>query len=346
MREQDARKKIEAPIGFRRESWAATGAGPLVSVLIVNFNGGALLCESVRAVLASSIPVEVLISDNGSTDGSLQLLHHLLGRDPRVRVIENAANLGFARANNLCLPYAVGQHVLFLNSDCIIEPDTLRHMYQTMEAYPDVGMAGCLIRNPDGTEQAGCRRAVPTPWRASMRVLHLNRLFPNDPHFHSFVLTHEMLPVHPVSIDAISGAFMFVRRSALEQVGPLDEGYFLHCEDLDWCMRFRETGWKIMFVPEVSVVHFKGQSSKTQPIRVLWYKHKGMIRFYRKFFRRQYSWVMMFLVTMAVWTRFLILTLVEIFDRWRGKKPAPPVLTPSLTQPIQGARNNDRPFDA
>lgn len=345
MREQAARR-VETPIGFRRESRVATGVRPLVSVLIVNFNGGALLCESVRAVLASSIPVEVLVSDNGSTDGSLQLLYHLMGRDPRVRVIENGANLGFARANNVCLPHAVAQHVLFLNSDCIIEPDTLRRMYQTMEAYPDVGMAGCLIRNPDGTEQAGCRRAVPTPWRASMRVLHLNRLFPNDPHFHSFVLTNDLLPVHPVSIDAISGAFMFVRREALEQVGPLDEGYFLHCEDLDWCMRFRETGWKIMFVPDVAVVHFKGQSSKAQPIRVLWYKHKGMIRFYKKFFRQQYSLAMMLLVTTAVWTRFSVLTLVEIFDRLRGKKPAPPVLAPILTKPIQVARNNDRPFDA
>ena len=345
MREQGARK-VQTHFGLRREPWAATAVRPLVSVLIVNYNGGALLCESVRAVLASNIPVEVLISDNGSSDGSLQLLYHLLGRDPRVRVIENGENLGFARANNIGLPHAVGQHVLFLNPDCIIEPDTLRHMYQTMEAYPDVGMAGCLIRNPDGTEQGGCRRTVPTPWRASMRVLNLNRLFPNEPHFHSFVLTHEILPVHPVSIDAISGAFMFVRRAALEQVGPLDEGYFLHCEDLDWCMRFRETGWKIMFVPDVSVVHFKGQSSKSQPIRVLWYKHKGMIRFYKKFFRRQYSWAMMLLVTTAVWARFSILTLAEVFGRLRGKKPAMSIIAPTPAQPIQLARSNDRPFDA
>lgn len=344
MREQGAGKP-EAQVGLGPELFAA-GVHPLVSVLIVNFNGGALLCECVRAVLASSIPVEVLISDNGSTDGSLQLLYHLLGRDPRVRVFENGENLGFARANNICLPYAVGQHVLFLNSDCIIEADTLRQMYQTMEAYPDVGMAGCLIRNPDGTEQAGCRRAVPTPWRASMRVLNLNRLFPNDPLFHSFVLTHELLPSHPVSIDAISGAFMFVRRSALEQVGTLDEGYFLHCEDLDWCMRFRETGWKIMFVPGVAVVHFKGQSSKTQPIRVLWYKHKGMIRFYQKFFRRQYSWALMLLVTSAVWARFSVLVLIELLDRLRGKKPATLMVAPAPVQPIQLARNNDRPFDA
>jgi len=345
MREQGARG-VAASLKFRREPQIPVGTRPLVSVLLVNFNGGALLCESVRSVLASTIPIEVLISDNGSTDGSLQLLHHLLGRDPRVRVIENGVNHGFSRANNISLPHAVGDYVLFLNSDCIIQPDTLQRMYRTMEAYPDVGMAGCLIRNPDGSEQAGCRRAVPTPWRASMRVLHLNRLFPNDPHFHSFVLTHESLPVHPVSIEAISGAFMFVRRAALEQVGPLDEGYFLHCEDLDWCMRFREAGWKIMFVPDVAVVHFKGQSSKARPIRVLWHKHKGMIRFYWKFFRRRYSWAMMALVMTAVWTRFSLLALGELLDRLRGKKPTPVTLLPAATDAFQIVRSNDRPFDA
>ena len=271
MREQGTRR-VEAPLKFQREPRAATGIRPLVSVLLVNFNGGALLCESVRSVLASSIPVEVLISDNGSTDGSLQLLYHLFGRDPRVRVIENGVNHGFARANNISLPHAVGNYVLFLNSDCIIQPDTLQRMYQTMEAYPDVGMAGCLIRNPDGSEQAGCRRAVPTPWRASMRVLHLNRLFPNDPHFHSFVLTHESLPVHPVSIEAISGAFMFVRRAALEQVGPLDE--VISALRGPRLYAFPQTGWKIAFC-RCRCDSLQGQSSKTRPIRVLWYKHKA-----------------------------------------------------------------------
>ncbi len=345
MREQ-GRRRVEAPLNFRREPRAAAGIRPLVSVLLVNFNGGALLCESVRSVLASNIPVEVLLSDNGSTDGSLQLLYHLFGRDPRVHVIENGANYGFARANNISLPNAVGEYVLFLNSDCIIQPDTLQRMYQVMEAYPDVGMGGCLIRNPDGSEQAGCRRAVPTPWRASMRVLHMNQVFPNDPQFHSFVLTNEPLPVHPVSIEAISGAFMFVRRAALEQVGPLDEGYFLHCEDLDWCMRFRQAGWKIMFVPDVAVIHFKGQSSKARPIRVLWYKHKGMIRFYQKFFRREYSWALMVLVTIAVWTRFSLLALVELLGRLRSTKessvtPALPAIAPSKV-----VRGNGRSFDA
>ena len=103
---------------------------------------------------------------------------------------------------------------------------------------------------------------------------------------------------------------MFVRRSALEKVGPMDESYFLHCEDLDWCMRFRQAGFTILFVPDVEIIHVKGVGSAARPIYVEWHKHKGMIRFYRKFFRHQYSTLIMFMVTLAVWTRFAALAAV------------------------------------
>jgi GT2 family glycosyltransferase len=112
------------------------------------------------------------------------------------------------------------------------------------------------------------------------------------------------LPTKPVSVEAISGAFMLVRRSALEAVGPMDDGYFLHCEDIDWCMRFRAIGLKILFVPYISIIHWKGFSSTARPIRVELHKHRGMIRFYYKFFRHQYPGILMYIVVVAVWLRF------------------------------------------
>jgi hypothetical protein len=118
------------------------------------------------------------------------------------------------------------------------------------------------------------------------------------------------LPDRPVEVEAISGAFMLVRRSALEKVGPLDEGYFLHCEDLDWCMRFKQAGYQILFVPDVVVSHVKGGCSVNRPVFVEWHKHKGMIRFYRKFFRQRYPGVLMGLVFAAVWARFLVKAIV------------------------------------
>jgi hypothetical protein len=277
---------------------------PFFSALIVNFNGGSLLTAAVRSVLASSVTVELLVADNGSTDGSLELLRRSVGSDARLRIIENHCNLGFARACNLLLTQARGDYLLALNPDALIQPDTLERMAQALQTHPNAGMAGCLIRNPDGSEQAGCRRAVPTPWRSLVRVLYLHRFFPRHRYFRGFVLARKPLPSGPVPVEAISGAFMLVRRQALKQVGPLDEGYFMHCEDLDWCMRFRQAGWQILFVPDVEVVHYKGTCSQGRPIFVEWHKHKGMVRFYRKFFRHQYPLPLMALVMVAVWTRF------------------------------------------
>jgi len=288
---------------------------PLVSVIIVNFNGGELLSLCVQTVLSSSIPLEVFVSDNGSTDGSVSLLRCNLGDDTRLSVIENHQNLGFSRANNLAAKWACGEYILYLNPDCILKEGTLTRMLAAMAVYPEAGMAGPLIRNTDGSEQAGCRRAVPTPWRTLVRVLHLNKLFPDHPRFRTFLLNQEPLPVEPAYIEAISGAFMLVRRQAYNQVGPLDEGYFLHCDDLDWCMRFRQAGWKILFVPDVEVVHYKGMCSKDRPIQVLWHKHRGMVRFYRKFFRHQYPLPLMALVVSAVWVRFALLVIHTILPR-------------------------------
>ena len=186
-------------------------------------------------------------------------------------------------------------------------------MLEAITSYPDVGMAGCLIRNTDGTEQTGCRRSIPTPWRSLLRVLKLGHLFQNNTLFQDFNLTGSPLPAQPQTIEAISGAFMLVRRSALNQVGPLDPDYFLHCEDLDWCMRFTQAGYQILFVPNVVITHVKGSCSINRPIFVEWHKHKGMLRFYRKFFLDKYPKALMWLVSLGVCLRFGLVASYSIY---------------------------------
>lgn len=284
---------------------------PDVSVVIVNYNGGELVSAAVAAVRESGVPIEIIVTDNGSRDGSFELLRHRFGEIPYVSLIENGANLGFARACNLAIKRAQGQYILLLNPDCLVYPETLGRVMAALKSRPQAALAGCLIRNPDGTEQAGSRRAVPTPWRTLVRVFHLNKLFPNNPRFRSFVLANTPLPQEPLAQEAISGAFMVVRRDALEQVGRLDEGYFLHCEDLDWCMRFRQAGWEILFVPGAEAIHYKGYCSRTRPGFVLYHMHKGMVRFYRKFFHHQYPAPLMWAVAAAVWARFVLLASIS-----------------------------------
>jgi len=277
-----------------------------VCVVIVNYNSGAMLTECVRSVLQSTVLVEVYVSDNGSTDNSIAYLRAWLGAHPLLRIVENDRNLGFAKGNNLVLAQSHCDYVLVLNPDCIIEPDTIERMVRVMEEHSDAGMAGALLVNADGSEQAGCRRFVPTPWRSFIRVFKLHRFVKNHPRFQPFTMTGMPLPRGPQPVEAISGAFMLVRREAIDAVGPMDDKYFLHCEDLDWCMRFRGAGWKILFVPQVRVVHWKGLSSEAHPVKVEYHKHRGMMRFYNKFFRRQYPGLLMVMVFLAVWTRFVL----------------------------------------
>ncbi|MEW5890788.1 MAG: glycosyltransferase family 2 protein [Pseudomonadota bacterium] len=273
-------------------------------VIIVNYNAGSLLIACVGSALSQDVG-HVVVVDNASSDDSLSVLERTLPEESRLRIIRNGENLGFAKACNVGARASSGRYLLFLNPDATLEEGALDRMFNVLTSGPDIGMVGGVLCNPDGTEQAGGRRGFPTPRRAFIRAFGLSslvRIFPRL--FSDFLLHKEPLPRAPVPVEAISGACMLVKREAMEDVGFWDEAYFLHCEDLDLCMRFRQKGWKILFVPDAHVTHHRGTCSRSRPIFVEWHKHKGMMRFYRKFFRHQYPGVLMGLVAVGVWLRF------------------------------------------
>ena len=281
----------------------------MISVVIVNYNAGSLLTACIGAALPQVD--EVVIVDNASSDDSLAELNMHFPDEARVRIIRNRRNLGFAVACNQGAAAAEGDNVMFLNPDCVLDVNAVSHLHDVLkgpsEGRPEVGMVGGLLVNPDGTEQGGARRAIPTPWRSFVRAFRLSRLGDHFPRlFFDFHLHNQPLPENPVEVEAISGACMLVRRQAMAEVGPWDEGYFLHCEDLDWCMRFRQKGYRIVFVPDARIMHALGVCGRARPIFVEWHKHKGMMRFYRKFFRHQYPGILMGLVALGVWMRFAL----------------------------------------
>jgi len=293
----------------KRPADAHTGCP--VSVVIVNYNAGDILLACVARACQQS--EQVIVVDNASTDNSLAALRNTF---PTIRIICNERNLGFAAACNIGAMAADGDYVFFLNPDCILEPNAVLNLVEAVNSADDVGLAGGLLTNPDGTEQSGGRRAVPTPWRSFVRSFGLGSLRNSFPKlFLDFDLHKQRLPDRPVEVEAISGACMLARRNSLEDVGLLDEGYFMHCEDLDWCMRFRQKGWKILFVPDARMIHHKGHCSKDRPIFVEWNKHKGMMRFYNKFFRHQYPWLLKVLAAAGVWTRFVSIAGYYQLDR-------------------------------
>ncbi len=280
------------------------------SAIIVNFNGGELLLESLAGVLNSTLPVEVILVDNASTDGSAVKAqeHH-----PGVQLIRNSNNQGFAVAANQGLRAARGDYLLLLNPDCIVQPDTLEKMLGVLHSYPQAGMAGCRILNPDGSEQRGCRRNLPILGSG------LRKAFGRQRGQAEVDLHLQPLPDQPQFVEAVSGAFMLVRRQALQDVGLLDEQYFLHCEDLDWCRRFPDSGWKILFVPQVEVIHHQGACSKATPIRVSWHKHRGMARYYRKFLAAENGALASVLVIPGIYARFLLLAVTAGIRKLAGK---------------------------
>ena len=274
-----------------------------VSLIIVNYNA----CECIVACVSSALSQvnEVIVVDNASSDDSLAQLEAVFRGDLRLKIVRNRENLGFAAGCNIGVDHSAGSCLLFLNPDCVMTSDSVKHLLRVFDDYPDVGMVGGLLVNPDGSEQAGGRRAIPTPWRSFVRAFGLSCFSDRWPRlFFDFHLHKQPLPTHPIEVEAISGACMLIRRAAMQDVGHWDEGYILHCEDLDLSMTLRGKGWKIMFVPDARIAHAKGSCSRSRPIFIEWHKHRGMMRFYRKFFQHQYPGPLMWLVALGIWLRF------------------------------------------
>ncbi len=282
-----------------------------VSVVIVTYNVREFLEQALRSVERASagLAVETWVVDNDSADGSVEMVRE---RFPDVRLVANEENVGFATANNQAIREAAGRYVLVLNPDTILQEDTLRRLVAFMDAHPDAGAAGCRILNPDGTFAPESRRAFPTPAVAFYRIAGLSKLFPQSPTFGRYNLTY--LPVDEVcEVDALSGSCMMVRKDAVlpssefggqssefeasarrdaelrapnseppRAAGLFDEDFFMYGEDLDWCYRIQQAGWRIYYTPDTQIVHYKGESTKKGDLRYVLLFYGAMLRFVEK----------------------------------------------------------------
>jgi GT2 family glycosyltransferase len=289
-----------------------------ITAIIVNYNAGPGLVDCVMSIIDDVN--EVIVIDNNSIDQSVVLLNSVFPHHDRLKYIFNEENVGFAAACNQGAQAAQNSYWLFFNPDCIASTGSLNVLFNSLLESPITGMVGGLLLNPDGTEQAGGRRLTPTPRRTLIRALGLGRFAQRWPELLvDFNLHQQPLPTAPIAVEAISGACMLVKPEAVAAIGLWDENYFLHCEDLDWCMRFNRAGWKVVFVPNARITHQQGACSSSRPIFVEWHKHKGMTRFYRKFFRRDYSIFLFWLVLMAIWIRFGLVTIRSTFASLIGR---------------------------
>ena len=255
-------------------------SAPLLSIIIVNYNVRDFLHHALVSLQKAMrwMKGEVIVVDNASDDGSVEMVRR---RFPRVHLIASKINLGFAKANNLGLKRARGKFLLLINPDTLVQEDTLRVMLRFFEENHDVGLAGCKILNPDGTFQLACRRSFPRPWAAFTKMVGLSALFPNSRLFGRYNLTY-LSPDETYEIDAVSGSFMMVRREAFDQVGGLDEDFFMYGEDLDWCYRIQRAGWKNYYVHTTQIIHYKGESTKRSSLNEIRTFYQAMHLFVQK----------------------------------------------------------------
>lgn len=283
-----------------------------ISIIIVSYDTKDVLKECLSSVYTHNpqgYSSEVIVVDNASTDGSIAMVKKGF---PKAIVIENKENFGFSKANNQGIAKSSGKYILFLNSDTEVRANVFKEMIAFMELHEDVGVATCRVELANGELDDASHRGFPTPWNAFCHFLGLSRIFPRSRIFSGYSLGWKDLSiVH--EIDACAGAFMMVRREAGEQAGWWDEDFFWYGEDLDFCYRLKEKGWKIYYVPTVSILHYKGVSGgikdhsrhlttasmETKKLATQ-ARFSAMRTFYKKHYLDKYPQVITWLVMRAV----------------------------------------------
>ena len=273
-----------------------------LSVVIVSYNVRHFLEGCLQSVekAAEGIDCEVFVVDNASSDDTMTVLP---ARFPWVHFSANDENLGFARANNMAIRQSAGEYVLLLNPDTVIAPDTLSQALDFMDAHPRAGGAGVKMLGEDGTPAPESRRAIPTPWVSALKMLGFDR---------RYYMSH--LPWdQPCRIEVVSGAFCLLRREALEQIGLLDEDFFMYGEDIDLSYRLLKGGWENWYLP-LPITHYKGKSTRKSEFRYVHVFYQAMLIFVRK----HYSHLSIF-YTLPVKAAIYFRALIALIDLLRQK---------------------------
>ncbi len=248
-----------------------------LTVVVVNWNVRDLLRRCLHSVLAHAIRLEIIVVDNASSDGSAAMVR---AEFPSVRLIANEENRGFTAATNQGLALAQGRYLLLLNPDTEVVGDALATMVHYMDAHPKVGALGPQLRYPDGSRQPS-RRRFPTFATALVESTVIQEWWRDN----RFLRRYYMADTPDDAIQAVDwvvGACLLVRREVYDQVGGLDEGFFMYSEELDWCRRIKEAGWQVVYLPTATIIHHEGRSSEqVVPARHIHFQ-SSKVRYFRK----------------------------------------------------------------
>ena len=270
-----------------------------LSIVIVNYNVCGFLeqCLLSLADAVKEIPHEIFVVDNASTDGSDTYIPR---RFPQVKYIYNAENVGFARANNQAMALSSGRYVLLLNPDTVVGESVLSEACRFLDDHPDAGALGVKMLDGDGRFLPESKRGFPSPWVSFCKIFGLAKIFPRSPRFGRYHLRY--LDENEINrVDVLSGAFMLLRRSTLDRCGLLDEQFFMYGEDIDLSYRMTLTGRHNYYLP-LRIIHYKGESTKTESLRYVRIFYQAMLIFLRKHYPH-YKFFAQFSIRLAIYLR-------------------------------------------
>lgn len=238
-----------------------------VSIMIVAWNVRQLLEECLESVFeqTSGIDFEVIYVDNASEDGSIEMARE---KFPEVKIIENKENMGFIKANNQAIKVANGRYVMLLNSDTIVLDNAIAKMVKFADSSPEAAVIGCRVLNRERELRRNCFMC-PSILNLFLSATYLYRIFPRSRFFGRERMTWWDFD-QSREVETVSGSCSFVRKQAIDEVGMMDERYFVYGDDPDWCFRFREKGWKILFTPDPNIIHYGGQNTKQMARTFRW----------------------------------------------------------------------------
>ncbi len=276
-----------------------------LSIVIVSWNTKDLLEACLHSVYQYPLeqPFEVWVVDNHSKDDSVSMVR---AKFPQVELIASEENLGFAKGNNRAIRQCQGEYILLLNPDTEVKPEALNELVAFMEGEPDAGAAGSRLLNADGTLQASCH-PMPTLSRELWRMFYLDKLIPyGDYNMQKWDVTQ------PREVDVLMGASLMLRKTVLDKVGLLDEGYFMYSEEVDLCFRLQKAGWRLYWVPQSQVVHYWGQSAKQVLTKMFLQLYRGKLRFFRKHYGRLITFLYKIVLGLAALFRLALTPLVYL----------------------------------
>lgn len=276
-----------------------------LSIIIVSWNTRELLELCLSSIYANqpSFEFETRVVDNASSDDSVQMIQT---RFPQVKLHCNNDNVGFAHANNQAIQESAGRLVLLLNPDTEVKPNALETLIRFMDEHPKIGASGPLTLNPNETLQTSCY-PLPTLSREIWRLLHLDQFQP----YGSYKMTYWRQD-EPREVEALLGACLMLRREALDQIGLLDEDYFIYSEEIDLCYRLRQAGWNIFWVPEAKIIHYGGQSTQQVAAKMFLHLYRGKLLYFRKHYGTTTALIYKFILFFTAIVRLILIPIVWV----------------------------------